>query len=45
MFHFYVCIFFGRQNWNSRIDAENADVKLIGEDYGDHFGISVSGGK
>ena len=38
-------IYFGRQNWNRRIDAENADVKLIGEDYGDHFGNTVSSGK
>ena len=35
-------IFFGRQNWNSTIDASNADVKLVGEDAGDYFGRSVS---
>ena len=38
-------IFLGRQNWNSSIDASNANVKLIGEDAGDYFGCSVSGGK
>ena len=38
-------IFFGRQNWNSNIDASNTDVKLIGEDAYDRFGWSVSGGK
>jgi len=38
-------IFFGSLNWNSTIDASNADVKLIGEDAGDYFGCSVSGGK
>ncbi|MCD4656130.1 MAG: choice-of-anchor D domain-containing protein [Planctomycetes bacterium] len=37
-----VFIFFGKQNWNPRIDASNADVKLIGDDTGDHFGVSVS---
>ncbi|MCD4657344.1 MAG: choice-of-anchor D domain-containing protein, partial [Planctomycetes bacterium] len=38
-------IFFGKQNWSSNIDVSNADVKLIGADYGDALGASVSGGK
>ncbi|MCD4655992.1 MAG: choice-of-anchor D domain-containing protein [Planctomycetes bacterium] len=38
-------VFFGSSNWHSSIDCYNADVILIGEDAGDEFGCSVSGGK
>ncbi len=38
-------IFYGNSNMSSIIDASNADVKFIGEDEGDRFGCSVSGGK
>ncbi|MCD4656809.1 MAG: hypothetical protein K8S87_04630, partial [Planctomycetes bacterium] len=37
-------IFFGRTQWSSSIDASNANVKLIGENNGDHFGVSITTG-
>jgi len=36
-------IFYGSSSLGSSIDASNADVKLIGEDATDRFGISISG--
>ncbi len=36
-------IFYGATNLAAQIDASNANVKLIGEDAADRFGISVSG--
>ena len=38
-------IFFGSATPSAIIDASNANVKLIGEDRSDHFGISVAGAK
>jgi len=37
-------IFYGSTSLGSLIDASAANVKLIGEDAGDRFGRSVSGG-
>ncbi|MCD4655965.1 MAG: VCBS repeat-containing protein, partial [Planctomycetes bacterium] len=35
-------IFFGKSNWSSKIDAENADVELIGSIVMKSFGVIVS---
>ncbi|MCD4657310.1 MAG: choice-of-anchor D domain-containing protein, partial [Planctomycetes bacterium] len=39
-----VYVFFGSSNWNSVINAANADIKLIGGDVNDNFGRGLSGG-
>ena len=37
-------IFYGSTSLASSIDGSAANVKLIGEDASDYFGLSVSGG-
>jgi len=36
-------IFYGSENMSALSDASNADIKLIGEDAGDYFGVAVAG--
>ncbi|MCD4657551.1 MAG: choice-of-anchor D domain-containing protein [Planctomycetes bacterium] len=40
-----VYTFFGRKTWNQIIASSQAEIIFLGEDEGDWFGFSISGGK